>query len=166
MERSYAYDVNAIKNFAGGRPGVALANLGRAASSYQGGLNALNVADAQMQRGNLLNYGNVVNARVGMEQNAFNLKYQEAMNNKMAGAQLAADALSNIQSRRDYEQAYGDDSIYGQYQKSLLEGQEYQNQILKYQLENPLDLNSIQISPNVINPNAQIPNYYNQYYGQ
>ena len=166
LERSYAYDVNAIKNFAGGRPGVALANLGRAASSYQGGLNALNVADAQMQRGNLLNYGNVVNARVGMEQNAFNLKYQEAMNNKMAGAQLAADALSNIQSRRDYNDAYGDNSIYGQYQKSLLEGQEYQNQILKYQLENPLDINSIQISPNVINPNAQIPNYYNTYYGQ
>lgn len=165
LERSYAYDVNAIKNFAGGRPGVALANLGRAASSYQGGLNALNVADAQMQRGNLLNYGNVVNARVGMEQNAFNLKYQEAMNNKMAGAQLAADALSNIQSRRDYEQAYGDDSIYGQYQKSLLEGQEYQNEILRWQASHPLDLNSFQFAPQTINPNTQIPNFYGTYFG-
>lgn len=166
LERSYAYDVNSIKDLAGGRPGVALANLGRAASSYQGGLNALNVADAQMQRNNLLNYGGVVNARVGLEQNAFNLKYQNAMQNKMAGAQLAADALSNIQSRSDYNKAYGEGSIYDQYQKSLLEGQNYQNEILKYQLENPLDINSIQISPNVINPNAQIPNYYNQYYGQ
>jgi len=165
LERSYAYDVNAIKNFAGGRPGVALANLGRAASSYQGGLNALNVADAQMQRGNLLNYGNVVNARVGMEQNAFNLKYQEAMNNKMAGAQLAADALSNIQSRRDYEQAYGDDSIYGQYQKSLLEGQEYQNEILRWQASHPLDLNSFQFSPKTMDINTQIPNFYGTYFG-
>ncbi len=163
LERSYAYDVNSIANFAGGRPGMALANLGRAASSYQGGLNALNVADAQMQRGNLLNYGNVVNARVGMEQNAFNLKYQQAMNNKMAGAQLAADALSNIQSRRDYNQAYGDDSIYGQYQKSLLEGQEYQNSLLKYQLDHPLDINSLQIQPDVVNP---LPNFTQTYAGQ
>lgn len=162
LERSYAYDVNAIGQFAGGRPGVALANLGRAASSYQGGLNALNVASAQMQRSNLANYGNVVGTRLGLEQADFNLRYQQAMQNKMAGAQLAADALSNIQGRYDYQKAYGEGSAYSQYQNAMLENLKYQNELLKYQKENPADISAIDIAPTVL-PNRPTASFANQY---
>ena len=162
LERSYAYDVNAIGQFAGGRPGVALANLGRAASSYQGGLNALNVASAQMQRSNLANYGNVVGTRLGLEQADFNLRYQQAMQNKMAGAQLAADALSNIQGRYDYQKAYGEGSAYSQYQNAMLENLKYQNELLKYQKENPADISAIGIAPTVL-PNRATASTANQY---
>lgn len=159
LERTYAYDVNNIERFAGGRSGVALANLGRATNTYQGNTNALNVADAQMQRQNLAQYGGVVGTHLGLDQNAFNQKYQEAVQSKLAGAQLAADAFSNIQSRSDYNKAYGKGSVYDKYQTSLLQGQEYLNDIYKYQLDNPVPLPEY----NPITAPPTIPQYQNQY---
>jgi len=159
LERTYAYDVNNIERFAGGRSGVALANLGRATNTYQGNTNALNVADAQMQRQNLAQYGGVVGTHLGLDQNAFNQKYQEAAQSKLAGAQLAADAFSNIQSRSDYNKAYGKGSVYDKYQTSLLQGQEYLNDIYKYQMENPVPLP--EYNPIIAPPT--IPQYQNQY---
>lgn len=155
LERTYAYDVNNIERFAGGRSGVALANLGRATNTYQGNTNALNVADAQMQRQNLAQYGGVVGTHLGLDQNAFNQKYQEAAQSKLAGAQLAADAFSNIQSRSDYNKAYGKGSVYDKYQTSLLQWQEYLNDIYKYQMENPVPLP--EFNPLTIDSNSQLP---------
>ncbi len=161
LDRTYAYDVNNIERFAGGRSGVALANLGRATDTFQQNTNALNVADAQMQRQNLAQYGNVVGTHLGLDQNIFQQKYNEAAQSKMAGAQLAADAFSNIQSRADYNQAYGKGSVYDKYQTSLLQGQQYLNDILKYQQEEGIALPDF--NPQTINPNAQIPQYMSMY---
>lgn len=155
LERTYAYDVNNIERFAGGRSGVALANLGRATNTYQGNTNALNVADAQMQRQNLAQYGGVVGTHLGLDQNAFNQKYQEAAQSKLAGAQLAADAFSNIQSRSDYNKAYGKGSVYDKYQTSLLQGQEYLNDIYKYQSDAWKILS--EFNPLTIDSNSQLP---------
>lgn len=163
LDRTYAYDVNNIERFAGGRSGVALANLGRATNTLQGNTNALNVADAQMQRQNLAQYGGVVGTHLGLDQSAFNQKYQLAAQNKMAGAQLAADAFSNIQSRADYNQAYGKGSVYDKYQTSLLQGQNYLNDIYKYQTENPVPLP--EYKP-IIVTDQFIPQYQNQYTNQ
>jgi len=160
-DRGYAYDVNNISNFAGGRPGVALANLGRAANTLQNSYGNINVADAQMQRQNLQQYGGVVNTRLGLDQNNFNQKFQVAAQNKMAGAQLAADAFANISNRYDFNKAYGKGSAYAKYQESLLAAQEYQNEILQYQLSNPSALP--EYNPNVMNQNTVIPNYQNWY---
>ena len=163
-ERAYAYDVNNIERFSGGRPGVALSNLGRATTSYQDALGDINLADAQMRRQNLGQYGNVLGQRLNLDQGIFNTKYNEAMQSKMAGAQLAADALSQIDERQQYNKFYGDNSTYGKYMQSLQEGQEYQNQIYQHQLQNPGVLP--EFNPSTVNPNAMIPQYFNQYYGQ
>ena len=160
-DRGYAYDVNNISNFAGGRPGVALANLGRAANTLQDAYGNINVADAQMQRQNLQQYGGAVNTHLGLDQNAFNQKFNVAAQNKMAGAQLAADAFANISNRRDFNEAYGKGSAYAKYQESLLQGQEYQNSILDYILKNPSALP--EYNPNIMNQNTSIPNYQNYY---
>ena len=163
-ERAYAYDVNNIERFSGGRPGVALSNLGRATTSYQDALGNINLADAQMRRQNLGQYGSVLGQRLNLDQGIFNTKYNEAMQSKMAGAQLAADALSQIDERQQYNKFYGDNSTYGKYMQSLQEGQEYQNQIYQHQLQNPGVLP--EFNPSTVNPNAMIPQYFNQYYGQ
>ena len=160
-DRGYAYDVNNISNFAGGRPGVALANLGRAANTLQDAYGNINVADAQMQRQNLQQYGGAVNTHLGIDQNNFNQKFNIAAQNKMAGAQLAADAFANISNRRDFNEAYGKGSAYAKYQESLLQGQEYQNSILDYILKNPSALP--EYNPNIMNQNTTIPNYQNYY---
>lgn len=158
-DRGYAYDVNNISNFAGGRPGVALANLGRAANTLQDAYGNINVADAQLQRQNLAQYGGAVGTHLQLDQNAFNQKFNVAAQNKMAGAQLAADAMANISARRDFNESYGKGSTYAKYQESLLEGQDYQNSILKYMMENTGELGVFQ--PNVINQDTTYPNYYN-----
>lgn len=160
-DRGYAYDVNNISNFAGGRPGVALANLGRAANTLQDAYGNINVADAQIQRQNLQQYGGAVGTHLQLDQNNFNQKFNIAAQNKMAGAQLAADAFSNISNRYDFNEAYGKGSTYAKYQESLLQGQEYQNSILDYILKNPSALP--EYNPNIMNQNTSIPNYQNYY---
>lgn len=146
-ERGYAYDVNAIKDFAGGKAGVALGNLGRATTSLQDAYKNINVADAAMRRSNLANYGSVIGQYLNLDRMQFGDRYQEALLNKQAGAQLAADALSNIQGRADYEKTYGKGSIYDQFMQSQLKGVDLQNELLQYQIDNPPQIENMTNNP-------------------
>lgn len=161
-ERAYAYDTKAIRDMSGGRPGLALANLGRATDALGQRYGAINAADAAMRRENRLQYGSVLGTYLGLDRTMFEDRRQIAMMNKEAGANLAADALSNIDERREYNRSYGNGSIYEQYMQQLNEGVGLQNDILRYQKDNPPEV----IAPNIQTvPMSPVPNFYGTYYG-
>lgn len=161
-ERAYAYDTKAIRDMSGGRAGLALANLGRATDSLGQRYGAINAADAAMRRENRAQYGGVLADYVGLDRTMFEDKRQLALLNKEAGANLAADAMSNIDNRMEYNKTYGKGSVYERYMKQLEEGVGLQNDILRYQTENPPEV----IAPNIQTiPMSPVPNFYGTYFG-
>lgn len=165
-ERAYAYNVKGIRDMAGGRAGVGLANLGAATTNLGRAYEDINVADAAMRRQNLGMYGSALGTYIGLDRQQFEDKQQLALMNKQAGAQLAATALSDMQSRADYNKTYGKGSIYEDYMKQMVEGLRLQNEIYQYQLDNPLDIESMNVAPTSMPMTSQYPNFFNPYFQQ
>jgi hypothetical protein len=164
-EDAYSYDVNAIKSIAGGNGGVALGNLGGATSRLANNLMNIGVTDVNMRRQNLGAYGNALGTDINLGQNIFNNKYNTAMMNKQSGAQLASDAISDLNNRAQYNKAYGKNSVFAQYQGSMLKNIQDQNALLQMQLQNGGVGNSdyIQgISPYELSNQLGVPYYFNQ----
>jgi len=79
---------------------------------------------------------------------------------------LAATALSDMQSRADYNKTYGKGSIYEDYMKQMVEGLRIQNEMYQYQLDNPLDIESMNVAPTSMPITSQYPNFFNSYFQQ
>jgi hypothetical protein len=158
-ERSYAYNVKGIRDMAGGRAGVGLANLGAATTNLGRAYEDINVADASMRRQNLGMYSSALGSYVNLDRQQFDDRRNLALMNKQAGAQLAATALSDMQGRADYNKTYGSGSIYEDYMKQMTEGLRLQNEIYQYQLEHPLDLESGTYAPPSISTDTQVSPY-------
>lgn len=165
-ERAYAYNVKGIRDMAGGRAGVGLSNLGAATTNLSRAYEDINVADAAMRRQNLGMYGSALGTYMGLDRQQFEDKQQLALMNKQAGAQLAATALSDMQSRADYNKTYGKGSIYEDYMKQMTEGLRLQNEMYQYQLDNPLDIESMNVAPTSMPMTSQYPNFFNPYFQQ
>lgn len=165
-ERAYAYNVKGIRDMAGGRAGLGLANLGAATTNLGRAYEDINVADAAMRRQNLGMYGSALGTYIGLDRQQFEDKQQLALMNKQAGAQLAATALSDMQSRADYNKTYGKGSIYEDYMKQMVEGLRIQNEMYQYQLDNPLDIESMNVAPTSMPMTSQYPNFFNPYFQQ
>lgn len=115
----YAAVSRDIVNASGGNAGVVLGNLNRAnADLYNSNAN-IALQDKLLQRENFNQYGNVLAKDVAMNKDIFDMEYNYALANKEAGAQLANDALYNIESRADFSKMYGEGSAYDTYQKQL-----------------------------------------------
>jgi hypothetical protein len=158
-ERSYAYNVKGIRDMAGGRAGVGLANLGAATTNLGRAYEDINVADASMRRRNLGMYGSALGSYVNLDRQQFDDRRNLALMNKQAGAQLAATALSDMQGRADYNKTYGSGSIYEDYMKQMTEGLSLQNEIYQNQLKTPLDLESGTYAPPSISTDTQVSPY-------
>ena len=158
-ERSYAYNVKGIRDMAGGRAGVGLANLGAATTNLGRAYEDINVADASMRRQNLGMYGSALSSYVNLDRQQFDDRRQLALMNKQAGAQLAATALSDMQERADYNKTYGSGSIYEDYMKQMTEGLRLQNEMYQYQLQNPLDLTQGTYAPQSISTDISVDPY-------
>ena len=155
-ERAYAYNVKGIRDMAGGRAGVGLANLGAATTNLGRAYENINVADAQMRRQNLGMYGSALGTYMRLDRQQFEDKQQLALANKQAGAQLAATALSDMQARADYNKTYGKGSIYEDYMKQMTEGLRLQNERYQYQLDNPLDLTQGTYAPRQLSTDVAV----------
>jgi hypothetical protein len=165
-ERSYAYNVKGIRDMAGGRAGVGLANLGAATTNLGRAYEDINVADASMRRQNLGMYGSALSSYVNLDRQNFDDRRNLALMNKQAGAQLAATALSDMQGRADYNKTYGSGSIYEDYMKQMKEGLRLQNEMYQYQLDNPVNLEGGNFAPQSMPTNVQYPNFLNTYFQQ
>ena len=165
-ERSYAYNVKGIRDMAGGRAGVGLANLGAATTNLGRAYEDINVADASMRRQNLGMYGSALGSYVNLDRQNFDDRRNLALMNKQAGAQLAATALSDMQGRADYNKTYGSGSIYEDYMKQMKEGLRLQNEMYQYQLDNPVNLEGSNFAPQSMPTNVQYPNFLNTYFQQ
>jgi len=164
-ERAYAYNVKGIRDMAGGRAGLGLANLGAATTNLGRAYEDINVADAAMRRQNLGMYGSALGTYIGLDRQQFEDKQQLALMNKQAGAQLAATALSDMQSRADYNKTYGKGSIYEDYMKQMVEGLRIQNDIYQNQLNTPFDLAQGTYAPRPISTNISVdPNNARTFY--
>ena len=122
IDQTYAYDVDNIRNLSGGNSGQALGNLGRAASSHYGALTNLAALNDEARARNLGQYGSVLAEDTNLNRMIFGDKYGESMMNKQAGAQLAHDAISNIQQRGITDRFYGPGSYASQIDQLNLQG--------------------------------------------
>jgi len=171
-ERAYSYNVKGIRDMAGGRAGVGLANLGAATTNLGRAYEDINVADAAMRRQNLGMYGSALGTYIGLDRQQFEDKQQLALMNKQAGAQLAATALSDMQARADYNKTYGKGSIYEDYMKQMVEGLRLQNEMYQYQLDNPPDFTQGTFAPQQLSTQTAVSPYtapmffYNPYFQQ
>lgn len=138
-EKAYAYDVKNINKMSGGSAGVALANLGRAGNSLSENYMKIAATDAAQRDQNWNNFANAASQVENVNQYKFGLKYDQAMNNKMAGSKLASDAITNILDRNQYEKAYGKDSPYYNYQKYLSENIHADTEMLKASKESMMN---------------------------
>ena len=155
-ERAYSYNVKGIRDMAGGRAGVGLANLGAATTNLGRAYEDINVADAAMRRQNLGMYGSALGTYIGLDRQQFEDKQQLALMNKQAGAQLAATALSDMQARADYNKTYGKGSIYEDYMKQMVEGVRLQNEMYQYQLDNPPDFTQGTFAPQQLSTDVAV----------
>ncbi len=130
-ERGYGYDVKNIRNLSGGSSGVALGNLGRATQQLQDQYGNIATQDQAVRRQNRQQFYNAAGAAENVNQYKFGLEYQNAMNNKQAGAALVQDAMGNIINRNQYNDTSGKGSQYYNYMKELTLGQQENTQILK-----------------------------------
>jgi hypothetical protein len=130
-ELGYAYDVKNIARLAGGSAGNAMANLGRAANTFQEGNMKIAAQDALMRNQNWSQFATAASANEQINVNQFQNTYNQAMMDKTAGAGLVADALTNIGDRNQFENAYGKGSQMYEYQKYLTENVALDNQALK-----------------------------------
>jgi hypothetical protein len=130
-ELGYAYDVKNIHRLAGGSAGNAMANLGRAANTFQEGNMKIAAQDALMRNQNWSQFATAASANEEINVNQFQNTYNQAMMDKTAGAGLVADALTNIGDRNQFENAYGKGSQMYEYQKYLTENVALDNQALK-----------------------------------
>ncbi len=135
-DQAYNGDVYAINNLSGGNAGVALGNLGRAASSLYGSKAMLAARDAELQRQNFQNYGGILGQDNQQNRQIFEDKANQIMESKRAGAQLANDAIYNLKNRGEYNKAYGSKSLHNRYMTSLAEKQELENKNLKLSQQN------------------------------
>ena len=164
-ERAYAYNVKGIRDMAGGRAGVGLANLGAATTNLGRAYENINVADAQMRRQNLGMYGSALGTYMSLDRQQFEDKQQLALANKRTGAELAATALSDMQARADYNKTYGKGSIYEDYMKQMTEGLRLQNERYQYQLDNPLDLTQGTYAPQQLSTDVAVsPQNFRTFY--
>lgn len=132
-DRQYGADVANIYNLSGGNAGLALANLGRAnMNRYQSGLQ-LAALDRNAMNQNLAQYGSILGQDVNLDRMIFGDKYNIAMMNKQAGAQLANDAIKNMFERGNYNQEYGRGSLYNQLQLAQLAQMNEATQAIKAQ---------------------------------
>lgn len=135
MERSYAYDIQNIRNLSGGSGSVALANLGRATGSlYQKNLQ-LSAMDASQRRKNLAFYGNVLGQDLALKERMFARDYQQAIATKKSASELARTGLQSFIDRQDYLKSYGPESIYGRYQKEKMGYIQEERDLLKLMKE-------------------------------
>jgi len=155
-ERAYSYNVKGIRDMAGGRAGVGLANLGAATTNLGRAYEDINVADAAMRRQNLGMYGSALGTYMSLDRQQFEDKQQLALMNKQAGAQLAATALSDMQARADYNKTYGKGSIYEDYMKQMVEGLRLQNEMYQYQLDNPPDFTQGTFAPQQLSTDVAV----------
>ena len=114
IDQTYAYDVDNIRNLSGGNAGMALGNLGRAASQHYGAQANLAALNDEARASNLSQYGGALSEDVNLNRMIFGDKYNEAMYTKQAGGQLAHDAISNIKERGNYMQEYAPGTTYDQ----------------------------------------------------
>ena len=122
IDQTYAYDVDNIRNLSGGNSGQALGNLGRAASSHYGALTNLAALNDEARARNLGQYGQVLGEDVNLNRMIFGDKYNETMQTKLAGGQLANDAIKNIGERVQTDKEYGPSSYYDQINQLNLQG--------------------------------------------
>ena len=155
-ERAYAYNVKGIRDMAGGRAGVGLANLSAATTNLGRAYEDINVANAAMRRQNLGMYGSALGTYMSLDRQQFEDKQQLALANKRAGAELAATALSDMQGRAEYNKTYGEGSIYEDYMKQMTEGLRLQNERYQYQLDNPLDLSQGTYAPQQLSTDVAV----------
>lgn len=122
IDQTYAYDVNNIRDLSGGNSGMALGNLGRAASQHYAAQTNLAALNDEARARNLGQYGGALSEDVNLNRMIFGDKYNEAMYTKQAGGQLAHDAISNIQQRGQYMQEYAPGTPYDQINQLNLQG--------------------------------------------
>lgn len=121
MDRAYNYDVQNIRNMAGGSGGAALANLGGAANRYYGSQNQLTSLDQQLKAQNRDQFNQAAMAGESVNQFGFQEKRGREMMSKSAAGGLMRDSIENIKQRKEYEDTYlNPDSPYYQYQKELV----------------------------------------------
>lgn len=120
IDSTYAYDVANVRNLSGGQSGLALGNLGRAATSHYGALANLAALNDEARARNLGQYGGALTEDINLNRMKFGDKYNEALWTKQAGAQLANDALKNMSERGNYIQSYAPNSYYDQLMQTQL----------------------------------------------
>lgn len=119
-ERTYAYDIANVRAAAGGAGAVALANLGRAASSkYQSDLR-MAAMDEAVRRQNFQYYGNVASKDLAFRERMFARDYQGAVASKQSASELARTGLQGFIDTIDYQKAYGPGSIYAETREAEL----------------------------------------------
>lgn len=142
LDRTYASDVNSIRNLSGGSAGVALGNLNRASYNRNEGANQFAMADENAKQVSSDKYGNALGVNLDLSRMMFGDKYNLAMMNKTAGAQLAADALSDIGNRATFNETYGKGSKYDELMQIQNEDAGYLKDIHGEMKKNGLDLST------------------------
>lgn len=128
---AYASDIQNVNNAAGGNASVVLGNLGRATGSLYNAKAVLAARNAELQRQNFQQYGNVLGQDNHIDRQIFEDRANQVMESKRAGAQLANDAIYNLKNRGEYEKTYGKSSLYNRYMEGLADKQDLENQNLK-----------------------------------
>lgn len=122
IDQTYAYDVNNIRDLSGGNSGMALGNLGRAASQHYAAQTNLAALNDEARARNLGQYGQVLSEDVNLNRMIYGDNYNKTLMDKQAGAQLTHDAISNIQQRGQYMQEYAPGTPYDQINQLNLQG--------------------------------------------
>ena len=112
IDSAYRSGVANAENLSGGNAGVALSNIAALGGQKMNALGTLAEKDAIVNRTNTEMYGNALVRDVAMKDAIFNRKYNEALQTKTAGAQLASDALTNFINRQEFNKEYGPGSDY------------------------------------------------------
>lgn len=137
---AYAGDVYNIYNASGGNAGMALGNLGRAATDLYSSQTNIAALNNQIQRQNLAQYGAGLGEDINIGRTKFNDKFQPALWSKQEGAQVANDSIKNMMERSSYIQQHAPGSYYDQVNQLGLQQQKStlaNTQALKDKISSP-----------------------------
>lgn len=130
-ERGFGYDVKNIRRLAGGSAGVALGNLGRAASTLQTRYGQIAAEDSAVRRINQQRFDRAALSDENFNRRKFEDSFKVAMLNKEMGAQLVRDKMKNMHERQMFEKQYGKGSIYDELSREMLASKQENTHALK-----------------------------------
>lgn len=164
-DAQYAAQVRDLANYSGGDAGALLGNLAVANRDRYAANADIALKDRLLKNQSLDKYGNVLLQDIGLQKDAFDIGYNEALATARSGASLAANAMDRIVNRRNDS---FDKQNYEQFAAVLKARGLSDGQILTAlsNAYNPADIFASQYfnvkeTPNTVAPNYQyqIPSY-------